>query len=164
DLTVLADDAAGPGPGRGVVDGLGLTVEVRRGDEVDAAVVVGVAEPADHAVDVADALGAAVLPDQRTTVGTGGHRRLQTDGLLGLQLRVDRGVGLAVRPLRGQAGEAGRAVRVRGRRVAEGEHRLAARLVPGEALRADVLRQRADVLDLPDVEVVEVVLDVLGGL
>src|SRR5690606_24606369 len=98
------------------------------------AVVVAVAEPADHAVDVADALGAAVLPDQRTTVSTGGHRRLQTDGLLGLQLGVDRGVGLAVGPLRGQAGVRLVAVRVLGRRVTEGEHRLATRLVPGEAL------------------------------
>src|SRR5690606_40954123 len=99
ELAVLADDAAGPGVGGGVVDRLGLTVEVRRGDEVDPAVAVAVAEPADHAVDVADALGAAVLPDQRTTVGTRGHGRLQTDGLLGLQLAVDRGVGLAVGPL-----------------------------------------------------------------
>src|SRR5690606_20143873 len=132
DLAVLADDAAGPGGRSGVVDRLGLTVEVRRGEEVDPAVVVAVAEPAEHAVDVADALGAAVLPDQRTTVSTGGHRRLQTDGLLGLQLGVDRGVGLAVRPLHREAGVGLVAVGVRRRRVTEGEHRLAALLVPGE--------------------------------
>src|SRR5690606_7837280 len=143
-----SDDLAGPHVGGGLVHRVGLAVEVRRGDVVDPLVAVLVVEGAGDTVHVAETLAVLVVEQPRATVGALGHGALECDVLLDLLgLVTDKLLrGLAVAPLRRDAGVVLVAVGVRSGRVAEHPHVLAGRLVPREALAADVVTETARVL------------------
>src|SRR5690242_6755882 len=107
-------DGAGPVAGGGLVDAVGLAVEVRGDAGVDPLVAVGVRDAAGDAVEVAEPLGAAVPQQPRRARGAlTGEGRLDAHELLALDRGGLGGEGLAVRPLEGLAGEGVVAVRVR---------------------------------------------------